>query len=1486
MAIGFARLEFVKRSGGKTACAKAAYSSRSRVEQEASKHTEKKVYDWSDKEKPLHHEIMLPSHVDDKFKSIEVLWNMVEKSEVKKNAILGHDLVLALPDDHVISNEDRIELARSFVNEHFILKGFAAQLDIHSPDKSENESLDHNWHAHVFVTSRRFLDDGLTLEKNKPRDSMTVLRGGRVISGPDWGKLWTHHQNQYFESKGISLRVDPNGIMSQIHLGPVRMRGRALSLLEEHSITDEINAVESQNPKLILDKITQTQNIFTVEDVDRFLQKHITPDLISGVRESFWMQSEVVQLLDKENGQPQNRFSTKLILAEEKQLLRISDRLFAKKGFVLSDVKAVGQFSSTLTKEQSTAFRNIVSGSRLSCVEGYAGTGKSYLLSALKNVYEHEGFVVRGFGPDNATAKVLQDCGINKSENVYRFLFSHYHGKSEIKRSKEVWILDEAGKMASRPLLELLKVAEKNGVQMIFSGDTSQMKSVERGGMFKTFRDRYGYQFLGDIQRQKIQEQREIAKRLATGKIPEAFDAISRNGGFKWSGTKMEAIENLVKHWASDKELFPCSSTLILAHANSEVRILNEYVRIYRKERGELGNKEFLCETPYGKVYLSEGDSLEFRKNNKEIGVTNGLIGTIVKASPEVFVVKVADKNRSKEVTFDPKQYPYFQLGYATTYYRSQGKTVDRAYILHSPLMNREMFYVGLTRHVRKAFCFVSKTDAKCLSDLKRQAFKSSRSEVTTDFQTHAEIQKQKEIESKNIEIDSLKQSDSMLSRLKGNTLHVFGNLQSKVSGVLQKVEDRFPDKAFFKHINADQNERASVTEVIKPLGDERQESNASKEILKPFFYSKEDKLQTTNAERPHLNNREQTWNALSDKNKSIFKEYYSASDIASSLYTIVKAEAEGSGKDERLTTHFLEWQQACVKRNQAAYQALHAVSTKELDTLFSKASLSILQYRSSRYESSIQQKQSSQSEIENGLRENIDSLLFRLFPDGPVRRDKRGYRYGTKGSLVVAIQGEKAGSFYNFEKGEGGGLLKLIEDNLVLSKESSLDWARNFLGESRILPTQGRFNQNSLDTKNEDTWVTIKPPADTSAPSLSKISSKLDKQYTEVARHVYKDENGHELFYTLRLIDKTDPSKKIVLPLSYGFYKGGDESPRWSMKGFQADKKPLYNLDLIHTHQDSKVLLVEGEKTADAAKKMFHKENIIVVTWSGGSSAVSKTDWTPLFLRDVIIWPDNDAPGFKASDTICSELRRVGVNSLRVVNKEVLKKGFPEKWDLADALPKGKSERDVQDLIVSSTERVVGVTDLLSMLPNIDKSKSTTMLQAKEVLWRVEERLRPQLEADFGGKTWEIKNKIINESAKIISGKGETIDKIEKEYGLGHASSEKLAFGVLIYCASKNCEPTKNQIDDLRQVLHKLDSQEVLKSVSGSVDVSAFVIGKYIGDHLESGVSKPVSEKAVNALSKEMLTISKQLVKQEKVNSVDHFLMKDRQYDHSRSDL
>lgn len=117
----------------------------------------------------------------------------------------------------------------------------------------------------------------------------------------------------------------------------------------------------------------------------------------------------------------------------------------------------------------------------------------------------------------------------------------------------------------------------------------------------------------------------------------------------------------------------------------------------------------------------------------------------------------------------------------------------------------------------------------------------------------------------------------------------------------------------------------------------------------------------------------------------------------------------------------------------------------------------------------------------------------------------------------------------------------------------------------------------------------------------------------------------------------------------------------RWEWKAPPAPR-PLLNLDQLRVRTGT-ILIVEGEKTADAAAKLYPKA--IVTTWPSGCKAIDKADWSPLKGRRVILWPDADQPGQLAMERLAQLLLSLVVERVQIVTPPT---DAPEGWDLADA--------------------------------------------------------------------------------------------------------------------------------------------------------------------------------------------------------------------------
>jgi putative DNA primase/helicase len=135
---------------------------------------------------------------------------------------------------------------------------------------------------------------------------------------------------------------------------------------------------------------------------------------------------------------------------------------------------------------------------------------------------------------------------------------------------------------------------------------------------------------------------------------------------------------------------------------------------------------------------------------------------------------------------------------------------------------------------------------------------------------------------------------------------------------------------------------------------------------------------------------------------------------------------------------------------------------------------------------------------------------------------------------------------------------------------------------------------------------------------------------------------------------------------------------------GASQKPRPLYGLQKLgKTQLETPAMIVEGEKTADAAQRLVGTA-YVTVTWPGGTNAVKKADWRHLHGRDVKIWPDADNPGRKAAESVAEQCREVGARSVEIVNPP---QGKVSGWDLADAEAEGWTGEQVKAWLVERSE-------------------------------------------------------------------------------------------------------------------------------------------------------------------------------------------------------
>lgn len=276
----------------------------------------------------------------------------------------------------------------------------------------------------------------------------------------------------------------------------------------------------------------------------------------------------------------------------------------------------------------------------------------------------------------------------------------------------------------------------------------------------------------------------------------------------------------------------------------------------------------------------------------------------------------------------------------------------------------------------------------------------------------------------------------------------------------------------------------------------------------------------------------------------------------------------------------------------------------------------------------------------------------------------------------------------------------------------------------------------SETEKKPRTEWEPILPvPTDAPAPPAAHV-----KRGKPAMVWTYRDADSRILGYVCRF--ETSDGGKEVLPLTYCKHQvtGAYE---WRWISFP-EPRPLYGLDRLAARPDASVLVVEGEKCADAG----HDEltDYVVMSWPGGGKAVDKADWTPLAGRNVAGWADCDAKrerltpeerdaGMVAeSKPLLPVDKQPGVIAMRKVGEHVIAGGGlwrdvtipvpgekPDGWDIVDAIGEGLRGAELVEFIRNNlTDRhAAPVADVASTPSKARAGKVEDTPYIPDLVWR-----------------------------------------------------------------------------------------------------------------------------------------------------------------------
>ncbi|EGD60849.1 conjugal transfer protein TraA [Novosphingobium nitrogenifigens DSM 19370] len=718
MAIYHFSAKVISRAAGSSAVAAAAYRSADRIyDQRLDRH-----HDFSNKTGVVHSEVLLPEGAPEEWRDRAKLWNDVEAVEVRKDAQLAREIEFAIPRE--MTQADGIELARDFVQKEFVDRGMVADLNVHwdiGPDGLAKP------HAHVMLGMREVGEDGFGA---KVRD------WNRTELLTHWREAWAEHVNGRLAQLDIDARIDHRTLEAQgidlepqNKIGPAAARmaqeGLVRERLEEHFAIARSNGEKIlESPGIALDAITHSQATFTARDLATFAHRHSEgKDQFDAVLAAVRSSPDLVRL--GADGRGEERFTSRAMLETEQRLEMATARLDAQRhhavparhlAAALDRAEARGL---VLSVEQRGALEHVTASRGISSVIGYAGTGKSAMLGVAREAWEKAGYDVRGIALSGIAAENLENGSGIASRTIASLEHQWAQGRETL-GPNSILVIDEAGMIGTRQMERVIGEAQRHGAKVVLVGDPQQLQAIEAGAAFRSMAERHGAVEITEVRRQAEEWQRDATRQLATGRTGEALEAYHAAGLVVESPTRETARDALIERWDADRQAHPEASRLILTHTNAECDELNAQARDRLRDHGTLG-ADVAVETTRGQRLFADQDRIMFLRNERELGVKNGMLGTIERVDRTGMAVRLDD---GRAVVFDHKDYADLNHGYAATVHKSQGATLDRVHVLATPGLDRHGAYVALSRHRDHVALHYAKTD---FADRERLAERLSR---------------------------------------------------------------------------------------------------------------------------------------------------------------------------------------------------------------------------------------------------------------------------------------------------------------------------------------------------------------------------------------------------------------------------------------------------------------------------------------------------------------------------------------------------------------------------------------------------------------------------------------------------------------------------------------------------------------------------------------------------------------------------------------
>lgn len=691
----------------------------------------------------------------------EALWNAAVQHEKRIDAQAAREIMLALPVE--LTREQNVALVREFVETQITSRGQIADWVYHDKEGNPHVHIMHTIRPLTedgFGNKKIPVldDDGNPIRVPAPgrKDGKIVYRqfAGEREDDRAIKLAWGNIQNRHLALAGVSVHVDMRSyeergltIPAQPHYGPERAglmkRGGGIyDAPAEQARRMKAGDVIADDPSQLIKLVSGEHATFTRQDLAKALHRYVSePEVFTRIMDIVEASPELVRIGSAattvgaggaEKTERQAVFTTREMLRIEHRMAKAVDVLMIRENFAVSDRKVRDAIHQVETRdaqrsfrfdpEQVDAVRHVTGRQAIATVVGYAGAGKSTLLDAARIAWQADGRRVFGAALAGKAAEGLQDSAGIDSRTIASWELGWKNGHGLLQKG-DIFVVDEAGMVSSEQMARVIDVVRDAGAKLVLVGDAMQLQPIQAGAAFRSIADRAPPVILSGIRRQRLAWMQDATRDFASGnaeRVTSALAAYADAGKIKQTETQADAIAAIVSDWSTVRselvaekaqrdETIRGDELLVLAHTNKAVLELNNGIRERLIADGHLAHGPKV-ETERGTRDFAPGDRIVFLRNAKfmdparpDLGlqvVENGRLGTVTAATENGGEVRIDVRlDNGRDVSFTPELYRNVDHGYATTIHKAQGATVDRAFVLASPMMDQHLTYVAMSRH-------------------------------------------------------------------------------------------------------------------------------------------------------------------------------------------------------------------------------------------------------------------------------------------------------------------------------------------------------------------------------------------------------------------------------------------------------------------------------------------------------------------------------------------------------------------------------------------------------------------------------------------------------------------------------------------------------------------------------------------------------------------------------------------------------------------